>query len=128
VITGTVIFVTVLLTLLYMNIFIAEDTPEIALLRCVGFSGVSVCGAQLVRMLTLVGVSAAAAILLVKTGGALFVDQVFGVIGLRGFQFLPMPALTFGIMPLILLVSVLVPSLIRLRGIRSINIANISEE
>ncbi len=128
VVTGTVIFVTILLTILYMNIFISEDTPEIALLRCMGFSEKNVRTAQLVRMLTLTVFSAAASILLLKTVGTVFVDVLFRVVGLSGFRFLPMPELTCCIMPVILLVSVLVPSLIRLHGIRSIKIANLSEE
>ena len=128
VITGTVIFVNILLTVLYMNIFISEDRPEIALQRCIGFRGRSIRAAQLFRMMTLTVAAAVIAIILAGTAGTVIVGKLFSVIGLSGFRFLPMPLYTWVIMPVISLLTSLIPSLIKLRKIETIDISSISNE
>ena len=128
VVAGTVVFVNILLTMLYMNIFVAEDKSEIALQRCLGFTDGKIRAAQLFRMMTLVVFSILAAILFAKLIGEKLFDVLFGVLGLSGFRFLPQYLLTWVIMPAVSILTVLIPSLIKLRGIGSIDIASISEE
>lgn len=128
-ISAVVVVVLALITVLYLNIFLAEDKPEIALLKAVGFSDGAIAASQLLRMLLLTLFSLAAAIVLTKTAGLALCRLMIGMyVGLTGFTFEPMILFTFVWMPLILLAVVLIPTLLRLRGIRSMDIRGISEE
>ena len=128
VVTGTVIFVNILLTMLYMNIFLAEDKPEIALQRCIGFRDGKIRASQLIRMLLLTVFSVLAAILLATLLSGVLFELLFSVIGLSGFKYIPMPVFTWVIMPLISLLTVLIPTLIKLRSIGKIDISSIANE
>ena len=125
---SAVILVNILLTMLYMGIFISEDRAEIALQRCIGVPDRSIRLAQFLRMLLLSAASVLLSILFTATLGNLLVDTVFGKLGLSGFRFLPAPVLTWVIMPAIVFLSVLLPVLISLRRTDSIDIRSISEE
>ena len=128
VVFAAVVFVNILLTALYMNIFISEDKSEIALQRCLGTGDGKIRAAELFRMMTLTIASVIAAILISNTVGARLFDVLFGAINLSGFKFMPMPVLTWVIMPLVSLLTVLIPSVIRLSSIDKIDIRNIAEE
>ncbi|MBR6925186.1 MAG: hypothetical protein IKH50_11725, partial [Oscillospiraceae bacterium] len=128
VVFAAVVFVNILLTALYMNIFISEDKSEIALQRCLGTGDGKIRAAELFRMMTLTIVSVIAAILISNTVGARLFDVLFGAINLSGFKFMPMPVLTWVIMPLVSLLTVLIPSVIRLGSIDKIDIRSIAEE
>ena len=128
VVFAAVVFVNILLTALYMNIFISEDKSEIALQRCLGTGDGKIRAAELFRMMTLTIASVIAAILIANTVGARLFDVLFGAINLSGFKFMPMPVLTWVIMPLVSLLTVLIPSVIRLGSIDKIDIRSIAEE
>ena len=128
VVFAAVVFVNILLTALYMNIFISEDKSEIALQRCLGTGDGKIRAAELFRMMTLTIASVIAAILISNTVGARLFDVLFGTINLSGFKFMPMPVLTWVIMPLVSLLTVLIPSVIRLSSIDKIDIRSIAEE
>jgi len=128
VVFAAVVFVNILLTALYMNIFISEDKSEIALQRCLGTDDRKIRSAELFRMMTLTAASVIAAIIISNSVGARMFDSLFGAINLSGFRFIPMPVLTFVIMPAVSLLTVLIPSLIRLGRIDRIDIRSIAEE
>ncbi|MBR3536630.1 MAG: hypothetical protein IKN85_12465 [Oscillospiraceae bacterium] len=125
---AAVMFVNILLTALYMNIFISEDKSEIALQRCLGTDDRKIRAAELFRMMTLTAASVIAAIIISNSVGARMFDSLFGAINLSGFRFIPMPVLTFVIMPAVSLLTVLIPSLVRLGRIDKIDIRSIAEE
>ena len=49
-------------------------------------------------------------------------------IGLTGFEFLPFPLFVYVMMPVLMLGAVLLPTLLRLRGISKIDIRQMNEE
>ncbi len=128
VVTGTVILINILLTMLYMSIFLSEDKAEIALQRCIGFGDSKIKTAQLIRMLLLTAFAVLTAIALTYLAGSSVFSVLFSFIGLSGFRFLPMPLLTWVGMPLITLLTVMIPTLIRLKNIDRIDIGSIAEE
>ena len=128
-VSAVVLIVLALMTVLYMNVFLAEDKPEIAFLKALGFPNQSIAASQLLRMLLLIAVSILMAILLVKTGGLALVRILLGIyVGLTGFVFEPMRIFTYVLMPLMLFAVVLIPSILRLTQIRKTDIREISEE
>ena len=129
VISGAVLVITVLITVLYLNVFLAEDMPEIALLKALGFSEGAVYALQLLRMLLLTAFSIAAGVLLTKTLGLQLLRVIFRMhVGLTGFVFVPMPFFTYVLLPLMYAAAVLIPSVIRLLHVRSVDIRELNEE
>ncbi len=129
VMTGTVLFVNVLITVLYLNIFLAEDTPEIALLKSLGFTNRSVRCWQLLRMILLTLLSVIVAIILYYTGISALAGILFeAFIGLTGFEFLPFRLFVYVMMPALMLGAVLLPTLLRMQSIRHIDIRQMNEE
>ena len=128
-VTAVVIIVLALITVLYVNIFLGEDKPEIALLKSLGFSNGAIYASQLLRMLILAVVSILAAIILTKTAGIAVARMLIGIyVGLTGFEFEPMMLFTAVILPLLMLAAVMIPTLIRLGSIKNVDIRDISEE
>ncbi|MBR5361918.1 MAG: ABC transporter permease [Oscillospiraceae bacterium] len=126
---GMVLLVTVLITVLYLNIFIAEDTPEIALLRSIGFSGSTVFLWQLLRIVILAASAILIAILLFRTAGSMLAAFLFEqIVDLTGFRFLPFPQFLWGLMPLMMLTAVLLPTVLRLRHIGQTDLRLLNEE
>ena len=129
VMTGTVLFVSVLITVLYLNIFLSEDTPEIALLKSLGFTNRSVRSWQLLRMLLLTVLSVIAAIIIYFTGISALAGMLFeSVIGLTGFHFLPFRVFVYVMMPAVMLGAVLLPTLLRVQSIKHVDIRQMNEE
>ena len=128
-VTVTVMIILALMTVLYLNIFLGEDKPEIALLKALGFSDGAIYASQLLRMVILLVISLIAAIILTKTVGLALVRLMIGIyVGLTGFIFEPMTLFTYLILPLMIGAVVLLPTLLRLRSVRSMDIRSISEE
>lgn len=125
---GTVLFIMVLTTYLYTNIFIAEETREIALMKSMGFTDGDIRAWQLIRLLLLAAAGAAAAVIFVKTAGTLFIRRLFEMLELTGFKFLPEYLFSLVLIPLGALLTVFAASMIKLRGIEKISISRINEE
>lgn len=129
VLSGAVLVITVLITVLYLNIFQAEDMPEIALLKAVGFPDGAVYAWQILRMLLLTLFSVAAGVLLTKTLGLQLMRVIFRLhVGLTGFVFEPMRLFTYVLLPLMFFAAVLIPSVIRLLHVRCVDIRELNEE
>lgn len=78
--------VLILLTALYENIFIDEETADIALLKSMGFRNKTVRFWHLIRLLLLVGVSVIGALLFVKTIGNVIAEKIYIAVG-RTYEF-----------------------------------------
>ncbi len=128
VMTATVIFITVLMTVLYVNIFRYEDRSEIALLNTLGFGNGSVAAWQILRMLILVLISIVLGTILVNTLGQLLVGVLFNYVKLKGFRFIVNWFTTLVIMPAIIIGSALIPTVLKLKDLRKTKLADIAEE
>lgn len=128
VIGGAVVLVLMLITYLYMSIFVTEEVPETALLKSMGFRNLSVKSWYLLRMIILLAVSMVLGELYLWTGGSLlfgsFMTQ-YEVTGMKLYFEFPV---SFIVIPLIITAAVLFTTFVRLRGIKNIGIWKISEE
>ena len=128
VIGGAVVLVLMLITYLYMSIFVAEEVPETALLKSLGFRNISIKAWYLLRMIILLAVSIALGELYLWTGGSLlfgsFMTQ-YEVTGMKLYFEFPV---SFIVIPLIITAAVLFTAIINLRSIKNIGIWKISEE
>lgn len=127
--TGAVLIISTLITLLYLNIFLTEDRYDISLLKSLGFCNSSIISWQLLRMVLLSGTAILTGVILTSTLGQMFAEKLTEhMVSLTGFRFVRMPLFTFVIMPMILGITIILPSLLRLMKIHSIDFRNINEE
>ena len=128
VIGGAVILVLMLITYLYMSIFVAEEVPETALLKSLGFRDISVKAWYLLRMIILLAVSIALGELYLWTGGSLFFGSFMTQYEVTGMKLYFEFPVSFIVIPLIITAAVLFTAIINLRSIKHIGIWKISEE
>ncbi|MBO7394951.1 MAG: ABC transporter permease [Ruminococcus sp.] len=125
---GAVLLVLMLITYLYMSIFVAEEVPETALLKSMGFRSISIKAAYLLRISLLLLISLVLGEGYIWTLGnylfEIFMKQ-YNVTGMRfEFEF----PVSFIVIPLIMLAAQLLTALLTLRSVKNIGIWKISEE
>lgn len=127
--SSAVIIISTLITLLYLNLFLTEDKNDIALLKSLGFRDSTITAWQMLRLLILSGTAMAVGIILTCTLGQQFAQRLTeSIVSLTGFRFVSMPIFTFVIMPVLIGMTIIIPSVIRLRKIKDIDLRNINEE
>ena len=126
--TMTVLIILTLITMLYMNIFIADDKQSIGLLRCIGYSRKNIRLWQMSKITIMLVFSIAAAEIAALTFGSMMISKIFEQISLTGFSFTIEPTDTFLIVPLMSAVAVLLTAYIKLKTCRDVSIHEISEE
>lgn len=125
---GGVLFILVLITYLYMNVFITEEISEIALMKSVGFDENSIRLSQLMRMGILTVSAVIIALILHNTAGIALVRLLFRYLELTGFGFLPEIPVNFIVIPLAVICPVIITAAVKLIGIKDIDMRRISEE
>ena len=125
---GALLVVMILITYLYANIFVTEETHEIALMKSMGFRNGAVRKWYLYRMLILTVLSLICAEIFVWTCGTpfyrSFMDQ-YHVTGVKlEFEFV----ISFIVIPLMVAAAVLVTTYLTAVKVRNIDIWSISEE
>ncbi|MBP5578732.1 MAG: ABC transporter permease [Ruminococcus sp.] len=128
VIGGAVVLVLMLITYLYMSIFVAEEVPETALLKSMGFRNISIKSLYLLRMMILLVISIALGELYLWTGGSVFFGSFMTQYKVTGMKLYFEFPVSFIIIPLIITAAVLFTTIINLRNIKHIGIWKISEE
>lgn len=128
VVGGAIVLILMLITYLYMSIFVAEEVPETALLKSLGFRNISIKAWYLLRMLILLAVSIVLGEIYLWTAGSVFFGSFmtqYEVTGMKLYFELPV---SFIVIPLIITAAVLFTTIINLRNIKHIGIWKISEE
>ena len=127
VVGGAIVLILVLITYLYMSIFVAEEVPETALLKSLGFRNISIKAWYLLRMVILLVLSIALGELYLWTLGTIFFGSFmqYEVTGMKLYFEFPV---SFIVIPLIITAAVLLTTMIELRNIKHIGIWKISEE
>ena len=125
---GAVLVILVLLTYFYSSIFIAEEKSEIALLKSMGFTDGTIKASHIFRILILAVVSVILGEILLKTAGQVIVGQLMEILEITGFKFLPEYLFSFGVVPVIVIATVLITQWLNLRGIKNIAVWNITDE
>ena len=126
---SAVIIISILITILYLNIFLAEAKQDISLLINLGFRERTIKNWQLLKILILGGISVFLGVATASTIG-LKITRIATekIVYLTGFKFVHMPLFTFLAVPMIFSTIILIPSLIILRKIRNTDLRSIKEE
>ena len=125
---GAVLLVLMLITYLYMNIFVAEEVPESALLKSMGFRNITVKAGYLLRILILIGAALVVAELCMWTLGNALFEMFMGQYDVAGMRFEFEFPVSFIVIPLIIIGAALITTLMTLGSIKHIGIWKISEE
>ena len=126
--TVTVLCVLILITMLYMNIFVSEDRQAIGLVRTIGFTKGDVRIWQVGKIALILTVSLILAWVSAYTLGAALVSRLFQKLTLTGFRFIIDPVDTYLTVPLITAATVLLTAFIRFIRTKDISIHDITEE
>lgn len=117
------------LTLLYQDIFIEEETGDIAMLKSMGFSNFSVKMWYYCRMIILMLISIAGAHLLINTLGHMIVGKLIAsTLYLVSFDIEISALKSFVIIPIVSLVLISLVMIVALRRINNIQIWRIRNE
>jgi len=125
---GAVLLVMMLITYLYMSIFVAEEVPETALLKSMGFRDITIKAEYMIRIALLLLISLILGETYIWTLGNMLFEgfmKQYEVTGM-GFEF-EFPV-NFIVLPLIMLACLLLTAVFTLRGVKHIGIWKISEE
>lgn len=125
---GAVLLVLMLITYLYMSIFVAEEVPETALLKSMGFRDITIKAEYMIRIALLLLISLILGEGYIWTLGNILFEtfmRQYEVTGM-GFEF-EFPV-SFIVIPLLMLSCLLLTAVLTLRGVKHIGIWKISEE
>ena len=125
---GAVLLVLMLITYLYMSIFVAEEVPETALLKSMGFRDISVKAAYMLRIALLLLISLVLGEVYIWTLGNYLFETFMNQYEVTGMRFEFEIPVSFIVIPLIMLVSLMLTALLTLRSVKHIGIWKISEE
>ena len=128
VMTAVVVFVLILITYLYVNIFISEEASETALLKSMGFRGGTVRKAYLIRMALLAVISVVIGEVIIWTLGSKFFNLFLKQYEATGMKFFFEFPVSFVLIPLLIIGTVELTAWLTSRGVRNIEIWKISEE
>ena len=125
---GAVLLMLMLITYLYMSIFVTEEIPETALLKSMGFRNISIKAAYMLRISILLFISLVLGEIYIWTLGNILFENFMKRYEVTGMRFSFEFPVSFLLIPLIMLTCLLLTAQLNLRGVKHIGIWKISEE
>lgn len=125
---GAVLLVMMLITYLYMSVFVAEEINETALMKSMGFMNSSIKAGYLMRILILLLISLVFAEIYIWTLGNVLFEMFMRQYEIMGMKFDFEFPVSFILIPLIIISAVLLTTLLTLNGVNKTDIWKISEE
>lgn len=122
------LFVSILITSLFLNMLITKDAAQIAVMRGVGFSLRHVRQQYLTRALFLLATGIVLGTIFSNTLGQRLVSAAWSLMGASQIRFVIDPVQAYLLFPLLLLVCVSITTLVSIRGIKESSIAQMIME
>jgi putative ABC transport system permease protein len=120
---GVGLFVSILITSLFLSILITKDASQIAIMRSLGFSLRHIRIQYLTRALFLLGVGLVLGTLFSNTLGQRLVSALWSLMGASQIKFVIDPLQAYVLFPLLLMLAVFITTLISIAGIKETSIA-----
>ena len=122
------LFITVLVTLLFMKMLVAKDRYSIAVMKALGFTNSDIMTQYAARSLFVLMIGIVVGTLLANTLGGLLAGAVISSFGASSFTFSVNPLAAYLLCPLLMACSVLIATIISTSGAGKIKISeNIKE-
>lgn len=125
---GVGIFVSILITSLFMKMLIARDTSQIAIMKSGGFTSGDIRIQYLTGALLMLAAGIVLGTVFANTLGQNFVSLLWSFMGASHIRFIIDPLQTYFLFPLILVLSVLSAAVVSISGIKNINIIKMITE
>jgi len=120
--------VAVLITSLFLSMLTSKDAPQIAIMRSLGFSLRDIRVQYLSRALILLSLGIVLGTVFSNTLGQRLVSALWSFMGASQIKFVIKPLQAYVLLPLLLMVTVAITTLINMTGIRETNIAEMIME
>jgi len=120
--------VAVLITSLFLKMLISKDASQIATMRSLGFSLRNIRIQYLSRALLLLSLGILLGTVFSNTLGQQLISALWSFMGASQINFVINPILTYGLLPLVLLLAVSATALVSMAGIKDTNIAELIKE
>lgn len=122
------LFVSILITSLFLNMLITKDAAQIAVMRGIGFSLHQIRQQYLTRALFLLAMGILLGTLFSNTVGQRLVSAIWSFMGASQIKFVINPVQAYLIFPLLLLACVSLTTLVSIRGVKENSIAQMIAE
>ncbi len=122
------LFVSILITSLFLNMLITKDAAQIAVMRGIGFSLHQIRQQYLTRALFLLAMGILLGTLFSNTLGQRLVSAIWSFMGASQIKFVINPVQAYLIFPLLLLACVSLTTLVSIRGVKESSIAQMIAE
>jgi putative ABC transport system permease protein len=116
------LFVSILITFLFLNMLITKDSSQIAIMRSLGFSLRNIRVQYLARALSLLGIGIVLGTLFSNTLGQRMVSALWGLMGASQIRFVIDPVQAYILLPFLLMLVVSITTLISIAGIKETSI------
>jgi len=120
--------VAVLITSLFLSMLTSKDAPQIAIMRSLGFSLRDIRVQYLSRALILLSLGIVLGTVFSNTLGQRLVSALWSFMGASQIKFVIKPLQAYVLLPLLLMVTVAITTLVNMAGIRETNIAEMIME
>ncbi|MED4452307.1 ABC transporter permease [Metabacillus fastidiosus] len=108
------VFVSILITFLFMQMLLAKDLSQIAVMRSLGFSLKDIQVQYIVKILLIMSIAVIIGTILSNTAGESVISFLWSFIGASDIQFIINPVSAYIICPLILMLAVTVTTILSL--------------
>jgi putative ABC transport system permease protein len=122
------LFVSVLITSLFLNMLITKDAAQIAVMRGIGFSLGHIRQQYLTRAIFLLALGIALGTIFANTLGQRLVSAAWSMMGASQIRFVIDPVQAYLLFPLLLLVCVALTTAVSIRGIKDSSITQMIME
>lgn len=122
------IIVSILIVLLFFKMLIAKDSAQIAIMKSIGFSLRDIRTQYLMKALLLLGIGIIGGIIFSNTIGQSIISALWSFMGASQIKFVTNPVLAYLFVPLALMLSVWVATIISIRDIQNISISEMNAE
>lgn len=122
------VFITILVTLLFMKMLITKDKASIAAMKAIGFTNIDITKQYAVRAIFVLSIGTLLGTLLANTLGEALGSMAISAFGTSSFQFTINPLFAYLLCPAAMVCSVLIGTMLGTKGVGRIKISeNIKE-
>lgn len=126
--TAAALFITALITLMFMKMMVAKDRYAIAVMKAVGFKNTDLTIQYITRAVFVLLIGILLGTILANTLGELIAGMVISSLGASSFQFVVNPLSAYILCPLMMVGTVLIATIVGTKGAGQIKISdNIKE-
>lgn len=122
------LFAVILMTTLFLNMLLAKEASQIAIMRSIGFSNRDIRIQYVTRVLLVLGISIVVGTLAANTIGPVIVGALLSLMGAAQLSFTINPLQAYLLCPLALIAAVSVTALLNTVSIRKCSIARMNAE